>query len=69
MVDYLNYVKSLFNSLIQFGVTMDNDELISYVLDGLGLKYKNLATKLHMHPDIDFDQFYDLALREKHLQK
>jgi hypothetical protein len=69
VVDYLNYAKSLFDSLIQSGATMDDDELISYVLDGLGLEYKELATTLHMHPDIDFDQFYDLALREEHLQK
>ncbi|KAF9667523.1 hypothetical protein SADUNF_Sadunf15G0032000 [Salix dunnii] len=40
-----------------------------YVLDGLGLEYKELATTLHLHPDIDFDQFYDLAVREEHLQK
>jgi hypothetical protein len=69
VVDYLNYAKSLFDSLIQSGATMDDDELISYVLDGLGLEYKELATTLHLHPDIDFDQFYDLALREQHLQK
>ena len=69
VVDYLNYAKSLFDSLIQSGATMDDDELISYVLDGLGLEYKELATTLHLHPDIDFDQFYDLALREEHLQK
>ncbi|CAB4289547.1 unnamed protein product [Prunus armeniaca] len=48
---------------------MDDDELISYVLDGLGLEYKELATTPHLHPDIDFDRFYDLALREEHLQK
>jgi len=65
VVDYLNYAKSLFDSLVQSGATVDNDELINYV----GLEYKELATTLHLHPDIDFDQFYDLALREKHLQK
>jgi len=69
VVDYLNYAKSLFDSLIQSGATMDDDELISYVLDGLGLEYKELATTLHLHPDIDFDQFYGLALTEEHLQK
>ena len=69
MVDYLNYAKSLFDSLIQSGATIDDDELISYVLDGLSLEYKELATKLHLHLDIDFDQFYDLAIREEHLQK
>jgi hypothetical protein len=69
VVDYLNYAKSLFDSLIQSGATMDDDELISYVLDGLGLKYKELATTLHLHPNIDFDQFYDLILKEEHLQK
>jgi hypothetical protein len=69
VVDYFNYAKSLFDSLTQFGATMDDDELISYVLDGLGLEYKELATTLHLHPDIDFDQLYDLALKEEHLQK
>ncbi|KAJ6379590.1 hypothetical protein OIU76_016264 [Salix suchowensis] len=69
VVHYLNYAKSLFDSLIQSGVTMDDDEFISYVLDGLGLEYKELATTLHLYPDIDFDQFCDLALREEHLQK
>ncbi|CAB4309565.1 unnamed protein product [Prunus armeniaca] len=69
VTDYLNYAKSLFDSLTQAGATMDDDELISYVLDGLGLEYKELATTLHLHPDIDFDKFYDLALREEHLQK
>jgi hypothetical protein len=29
---------------------MDDDELISYVLDGLGLEYKELATTLHLIP-------------------
>ncbi|CAB4278620.1 unnamed protein product [Prunus armeniaca] len=48
---------------------MDDDEFVSYVLDGLGLAYKELATTLHLHPDIGFDRFYDLALREEHLQK
>ncbi|KAJ6288702.1 hypothetical protein OIU76_024645 [Salix suchowensis] len=47
---------------------MDDDEFISYVLDGLGLEYKELATTLHLHPNIDFNQFYDLALREEHLR-
>ncbi|CAB4267257.1 unnamed protein product [Prunus armeniaca] len=69
VTDYLNYAKSLFDSLTQAGATMNDDELISYVLDGLGLEYKELATTLHLHPDIDFDRFYDLALREEHLQK
>ncbi|XP_021826102.1 uncharacterized protein LOC110766987 [Prunus avium] len=69
VTDYLNYAKSLFDSLTQADATMDDDELISYVLDGLGLEYKELATTLHLHPDIDFDRFYDLALREEHLQK
>ncbi|CAL9010557.1 unnamed protein product [Prunus brigantina] len=69
VTDYLNYAKSLFDSLTQAGATIDDDELISYVLDGLGLEYKELATTLHLHPDIDFDRFYDLALREEHLQK
>ncbi|CAB4272519.1 unnamed protein product [Prunus armeniaca] len=69
VTDYLNYAKSLFDSLTQAGATMDDDELISYVLDGLGLEYKELATTLHLHPDIDLDKFYDLALREEHLQK
>ncbi|KAF9664325.1 hypothetical protein SADUNF_Sadunf16G0006700 [Salix dunnii] len=69
IADYLNYAKSLLDSLIQSGATMDDDEFISYILDGLALEYKELATTLHLHPDIDFDQFYDLALREEHLQK
>ncbi|KAJ6337950.1 hypothetical protein OIU76_007594 [Salix suchowensis] len=69
VADYLNHAKSLLDSLNQSGATMDDDEFISYVLDGLGLEYKELATTLHLHPDIDFDQFYDLALREEHLQK
>ncbi|CAL8989130.1 unnamed protein product [Prunus brigantina] len=69
VTDYLNYAKSLFDSLSQAGATMDDDELFSYVLDDLGLEYKELATTLHLHPDIDFDKFYDLALREEHLQK
>ncbi|KAF9683312.1 hypothetical protein SADUNF_Sadunf04G0000400 [Salix dunnii] len=69
VIEYLNYVKSLVNSLIQSSATMDDDEFISYILDGLGLEYKELATTLHLHPDINFDQFYDLALKEEHLQK
>ncbi|KAJ6353104.1 hypothetical protein OIU76_002171 [Salix suchowensis] len=69
LADYLNYAKSLLDSLIQSGATMDDDEFISYVLDGLGLEYKELATTLHLHPDIDFDQFYVLDLREEHLHK
>lgn len=44
----LNYAKSLVDSLIQSGATMDDDEFISYVLDGLGLEYKELATTLHL---------------------
>ncbi|KAF9673148.1 hypothetical protein SADUNF_Sadunf11G0118500 [Salix dunnii] len=67
VVDYLNYAKSLFDSFIQSSAIMGNDEFISYILDGLGLEYKELATTLHMDPNIDFDQFYDLALREEHL--
>ncbi|KAF9670097.1 hypothetical protein SADUNF_Sadunf13G0033200 [Salix dunnii] len=67
--DYLNHAKSLFDSLTQSSATMDDDELISYVLDGLDLEYKELATTLHLHPNVDFDQFYDLVLREEHLQK
>ncbi|KAF9672239.1 hypothetical protein SADUNF_Sadunf11G0020300 [Salix dunnii] len=39
VANYLNYAKSLVDSLIQFGAIMDDDEFISYVLDGLGLTY------------------------------
>ncbi|KAF9665434.1 hypothetical protein SADUNF_Sadunf16G0122200 [Salix dunnii] len=55
VVDYLNYAKSLFDSLVQSDETMDDDEFISYVLDGPGFEYKELATTLHLHPDFDFN--------------
>ncbi|XP_022849773.1 uncharacterized protein LOC111371830 [Olea europaea var. sylvestris] len=71
MAHYLtiNRVKPLFDSLKQTGSSIDDDELITYTLNGLGLEFKYLATTLHMHPDLEFDQFYDLVLKEKHLQK
>ncbi|CAL8151013.1 unnamed protein product [Prunus armeniaca] len=62
VTDYLNHAKSLLDSLTQVGATMDDDEFVSYVLDGLGLAYKKLATTLHLHPAIGFNRFYDLAL-------
>ncbi|KAF9671315.1 hypothetical protein SADUNF_Sadunf12G0034600 [Salix dunnii] len=33
VADYLNYAKSLVDSLVQSGAIMDDDEFISYVLD------------------------------------
>ncbi|KAJ6324847.1 hypothetical protein OIU76_012025 [Salix suchowensis] len=50
VADYLNYAKSLVDSLIQSGATMDDDEFISYVLDGLGTGVQRAATSLHPHP-------------------
>lgn len=44
--DYLNQAKSLFDSLKQADGCTDEDELITYTLDGLGIEYRNLATTM-----------------------
>ncbi|CAL2246924.1 unnamed protein product [Prunus armeniaca] len=61
------HAKSLFDSLNAASSTMMDEELIEYVLDGLGHKYKEFTTSLHLCPSLSFDEFYDLLVQEEQL--
>ncbi|KAI5341614.1 hypothetical protein L3X38_009489 [Prunus dulcis] len=63
------HAKSLYDSLFAAGTEMSDEELIEYILDGLGHEYKEFTTSLHLRPSLTFDEFYDLLLQEEQLLK
>lgn len=65
ITEYLMHPKSLFISLTAASSTMTDEELIEYVLDGLGHEYKDFITSLHLRPSLSFDEFYDLLVQEE----
>ncbi|CAL9011751.1 unnamed protein product [Prunus brigantina] len=69
ITEYLMHPKSLFISLTAASSTMTDEELIEYVLDGLGHEYKEFTTSLHLRPSLSFDEFYDLLVKEEQVFK
>ncbi|CAB4273266.1 unnamed protein product [Prunus armeniaca] len=61
------HAKSLFDSLNAASSTMTDEELIEYVLDGLGHEYKGFSPSLHLRPSLSFDELYDLIVEEEQL--
>lgn len=50
------HAKSLYDSLVAAGSQMTDEELIEYILDGLGHDYKEFTTSLHLRSSLSFDQ-------------
>ncbi|BFG25074.1 hypothetical protein CerSpe_113480 [Prunus speciosa] len=46
---------------------MTDEELLEYLLDGLGHEYKEFTTSLHLRPSLSFDEFYNLLVQEEQL--
>ena len=62
MVDYLLRAKTLSNSLSATDVPLPDSDLIDYIMGGLGNEFKEFITSLHFHPQVTFDDLYDLLL-------
>ncbi|XP_016647117.1 PREDICTED: uncharacterized protein LOC103322784 [Prunus mume] len=69
VAEYLMHAKSLYDSLVAAGSQMTDEELIEYILDGLGHDYKEFTTSLHLRSSLSFDEFYDLLIQEEQLIK
>ena len=69
MLDYLLHAKSISNSLSATGAPLSNSNLIEYIIDGLGLEFKEFVTSLHFQSTIVFDDVYDLLIQEEQFMK
>lgn len=67
MTDYLLHAKTLSDSLLAASATLPESDIIDFITDGLGSKFKEFITSLHFKPNVDFDDLFDLLLQEEQL--
>lgn len=61
--DFLLHAKSTADSLAAARSPISDSELIDYIIDALGVEYKDFITSLHLRPKNSFDDFYDLFFK------
>lgn len=67
---YLRYIKTTTDKLAFVGVLVDQNDLILYVLNCIGSKYKEIRVSIHVREShITFGQLYDKLTNYKQLIK
>jgi hypothetical protein len=64
--DYFRSMKTLSDTLATIGQPLSEDEIISYVLAGLGSNYDSLVTSLSVKDDLTLDEVYSHLLAYEH---
>ena len=69
MADYLLNAKNISESLLTASASLPDFDLIDYIIDSLGLEFKEFVTSLYFQTTITFDDVYDLLLQEEQSMK
>jgi hypothetical protein len=64
--DYFRNMKTLADTLYAIGQPLHEEEIISYILAGLGPNYDPLVTSLSVKDDITLDKVYSHLLAYEH---
>ncbi|KAI0519731.1 hypothetical protein KFK09_007190 [Dendrobium nobile] len=70
MIQYLTFIKTLVNQIAAAGSTIDTEDIIMYILNGLSPPYQAFKTTIHtMQNSLSLDNFYLLLISEEsHVQ-
>ncbi|MCO5608621.1 hypothetical protein L7F22_062834 [Adiantum nelumboides] len=64
--DYASKIKTITNSLGSIGVTIDNDDVVASMLEGLGIEYKNFKSSMNTRADVpDFTELTTMLICEE----
>ncbi|MCO5603962.1 hypothetical protein L7F22_058119 [Adiantum nelumboides] len=64
--DYASKIKAITNSLGSIGVTIDEDDVVAAMLEGLGSKYKNFKSCMNTRADVlDFTKMTAMLICEE----
>jgi hypothetical protein len=64
--DYFCNMKTLADTLAAIGQPLREEEIISYILAGLGPNYDSLVTSLSVNDDLTLDEVYSHLLAYEH---
>ncbi|KAI0497520.1 hypothetical protein KFK09_020751 [Dendrobium nobile] len=66
MIQYLKEVKSIVDQIAAVGSTVDNEDIILYILNGLPMSYQSFKTYIRtMQTPLNLDQLYPLLISEE----
>ncbi|KAI0500261.1 hypothetical protein KFK09_018471 [Dendrobium nobile] len=66
MIQYLNEVKTIVDQIAAAGSTVDNEDIILYILNGLSMSYQSFKTYIRtMQTPLNLDQLYPLLISEE----
>lgn len=69
MSEFLMEVKATVDALCAAGSSIQDDEAIGYVVDGLDSSYRSFLTYLQFHPPASFGEIHNILLQEEDLMK
>lgn len=69
MSEYLMDVRATVDALRAAGSSIEEEEIIDYVVDGLDESYRSFLTHLHFNPTTSFDELVSHLLQEEDLLK
>lgn len=69
MTDHLIQMKSLSNSLHVASKSVSESNLVSFIINGLGMEFNNFLHNLHFQSDLTFDKIFGILIQEESLLK